>query len=106
MKKKKCNYNDKIKNNYKNKTHEIKIDSENAEILLSLLKKNNIMYFINDQINNIIVINIDGKDVDKIFDELINEMCCNGMDKNIGCLNEYGKKVDNIAGSFSIIKYN
>ena len=51
------------------------------------------------------MINIYDADIEKIFDILINEMCGNGMDDSSGGLNDYGKIIDNIAGSFAILKY-
>jgi hypothetical protein len=32
-------------------------------------------------------------------------MTINGIDKYSNCLNDYGKKVDNLLGSFNLIKY-
>jgi hypothetical protein len=52
------------------------------------------------------VLNIFDTDIENIFDVLINEMCGDGMDASSGCLNDYGIKIDNIAGKFSIIKYS
>jgi len=94
-----------IEPNYKIKTHKIKLESEYAEILLPVLEKHDVKYLNYKKFNKFNLI-IDGKDIDKIFDLLIEEMMSNGIDRSINCLNDYGKNVDTLLGNFKLIKYS
>jgi len=50
-------------------------------------------------------IQIYGRDIDKIYDILMNELSGNGMDAITGRINDYFTKIDNLCGIFSKIKY-
>jgi hypothetical protein len=91
-----------IKNN--NDMHEIELsNSESTEILFCLLNKYGIVYF--EQYNNTLMNNIHvyRRDIDKIYNILLNELSGNGVDAVTG-LNDYGLRIDNLCGIFGLIK--
>jgi hypothetical protein len=88
-----------------NDIHEIKLcNNESKEILLCLLNKFGIVYFDQIKDENIFIINIYGNDIDKIYEILLNELTGNGIDTVTGCLNDYGRRIDNLCGIFGLIK--
>ena len=101
-----------IKNNYNKEIHEICIyKGASIEFLFNLLNKHNIIYYLEDQNDDYFTLNISGKDINKIYDLLLNELTGEGMTKEINndgitktYINDYGLKIDNLIGVFALIK--
>ena len=101
-----------INNNDGMEIYKIEIyKSDCAEYLFYLLNKHDIVYFLEEQNNNYFLVNISGKDIDKIYDILLNELSGDGMTKEINSdgnyetyLNDYGRKIDSLIGIIALVK--
>ena len=101
-----------IKDNNDMEIYGIKLDkAASTEFLFHLFNRHSIEYYVEDQNNEYFLINITGKNIEIIYDILLNELVGDGMTSEINSdgssktyLNDYGRKIDNIIGIFAIIK--
>jgi hypothetical protein len=87
-----------------------KAKTKNAKTLIYILNKHGYKYTFNGWDDKSFLFNIYKKDIDNIYNMLMDEMAGNGVEKdtttNRDFLNDYGRTVDSFIGIFSAIKYN